>query len=353
MTQCILVFPSEKPGNLQFRSQCLHKAISLPAVVTVTVPARLHLGFLDLNGSLGRRFGSIGLAISDLGTRITMRRAGRTEVVGQESDRVRQYLGAMERLLGLDGTYGVNILDSVPAHAGLGSGTQLALAVAAGVRRLHNLALDIEGDALHLGRGTRSGIGIGLFTRGGLVVDGGHANEGRPAPIVCHLPFPDHWRVVVILDPKLRGMHGADEVTTFAALAPMSDAEAAHLCRLVLMKALPALAEHDLENFGGAIKELQARLGDYFAPVQGGARFASPDVAAVLDSLAGAGALGVGQSSWGPTGFAFAPSPEEAARLATIARKHPRAPGLDIRVGKGLNRGAEIVAHAASHESDS
>ncbi len=25
-------------------------------------PARLHLGFLDLNGGLGRRFGSLGLA---------------------------------------------------------------------------------------------------------------------------------------------------------------------------------------------------------------------------------------------------------------------------------------------------
>jgi predicted sugar kinase len=29
-----------------------------PANVTVTVPARLHLGFLDLNGGLGRRFGT-------------------------------------------------------------------------------------------------------------------------------------------------------------------------------------------------------------------------------------------------------------------------------------------------------
>ena len=40
--------------------------------VTVSVPARLHLGFLDLNGGLGRRFGGIGLAINQLGTRITI-----------------------------------------------------------------------------------------------------------------------------------------------------------------------------------------------------------------------------------------------------------------------------------------
>jgi len=36
----------------------------MPEGITVTIPARLHLGFLDLNGGLGRRFGSIGLAIT-------------------------------------------------------------------------------------------------------------------------------------------------------------------------------------------------------------------------------------------------------------------------------------------------
>ncbi len=330
----------------------MHNSVSLPAGITVTIPARLHLGFLDLNGGLGRRFGSIGLAISELATSITIRRTKRTEVVGPESDRVHHYLQSMQRVLALEGGHALNILQVVPAHAGLGSGTQLALAVAAGLRRLNNLPLDVEGDALRLGRGARSGIGIGLFSRGGLVVDGGRGNEPRPAPIVSHLPFPDRWRVLVILDPKLRGMHGADEVTTFTTLSPMQAADAAHICRLILMQALPGLAEHDLASFGTAIKELQARLGDYFAPVQGGSRFTSGDVAAVLNAIDDAGAFGIGQSSWGPTGFAFAPSAGEAARLAAIARQHPSAQGLDIRVCKGLNRGAEIVAHAPMHESE-
>jgi len=325
----------------------LRNRASLPAGITVTVPARLHLGFLDLNGGLGRRFGSIGLAIGGLGTSIAIRRTKHNEIMGPESGRVRRYLQIMERLLALDGGHELNISKVVPAHAGLGSGTQLALAVAAGLRRLHNLPLDVEGDALHLGRGTRSGIGIGLFSRGGLVVDGGRGNGPRPAPIVSQLPFPDRWRVLIILDAKLSGVHGADELATFAALAPMPEADAGHICRLVLMKALPAVVEQDLPSFGAAIKELQVRVGDYFAPAQGNARFTSRDVAAVLRTLDGAGAFGIGQSSWGPTGFAFAPSPEEAERLATIAQRDPNARGLDIRVCKGLNRGAEIVAHAS------
>ena len=49
-----------------------------PVKVTVAVPARLHLGFLDLDGGLGRRFGSIGVAISDLHTRVAVERAAAT-----------------------------------------------------------------------------------------------------------------------------------------------------------------------------------------------------------------------------------------------------------------------------------
>jgi beta-ribofuranosylaminobenzene 5'-phosphate synthase len=324
----------------------LHNGVSKPGAITVKVPARLHLGFLDLNGKLGRRFGGIGLAMSTLGTSITIRRTKSADVTGPEADRVRPYLKEMEQCLALSPGHGVQISEVVPAHAGLGSGTQLALAVAAGLRRLHNQPLDIEGDAMRLGRGGRSGIGIGLFSRGGLVVDGGRADERKPPPIISHLPFPRHWRILAILDPQRQGMHGPAEAAAIAALSPMSETDTAGLCHLILMKALPALAEHDLANFGAAIKELQMRLGDYFAPAQGGGRFMSPDVAAVLNTLDGAGACGIGQSSWGPTGFAFVSSRDEAERLAIMARRHPSGRSLDIRVCEGLNRGAEIIVHA-------
>jgi predicted sugar kinase len=146
-----------------------------------------------------------------------------------------------------------------------------------------------------------------------------------------------------VLDPARRGIHGADEVAAFGELPPFRDDDAAQLCRLVIMKALPALADHDIVNFGSAIKELQACLGDYFAAAQGGARFTSPDVAAVLAALDREGAFGMGQSSWGPTGFAFAATPQEADRLARIAERHPNGEGLDIRVCAGFNRPAEIA----------
>jgi predicted sugar kinase len=112
------------------------------------------------------------------------------------------------------------------------------------------------------------------------------------------------------------------------------------------MQALPAVLERDLTAFSAAIRDLQQGIGDYFAPVQGGSRFLSPDVAAALARLDAAGAHGIGQSSWGPTGFAFSQSDAAANELAALLRKEDRFRALDIRICSGLNRGAEIVAHA-------
>jgi len=317
------------------------------ACVTVQAPARLHLGFLDPGGGLGRRFASMGLALAQLGTRIRICTAVAARVAGPERARVEQHLDTMRRHLGLSGAYTVDVEQTVPAHVGLGSGTQLALAVAAAIRRLHDLPPDLAGDALRLGRGGRSGIGIGVFDRGGLILDGGRGAATLTPPVVSRLAFPEPWRVILLLDPARRGVHGPEEGAAFASLPPFPEQDAAHLCRLVLMKALPAVAERELAAFGAAIRELQSRIGDYFAPIQGGSRFTSPEVALALARLDRAGAQGIGQSSWGPTGFAFASSPEEANRLAALLREDTGLRALDIRICAALNRGARIAVRPA------
>jgi beta-RFAP synthase len=286
--------------------------------ITVTIPARLHLGFLDLNGSLGRRFGSIGLSITGLRTQVALGCAAANHVTGPEHERVLSHVARMAQRLGVDGGHAVDIVEAVPAHAGLGSGTQLALAVAAGLRRLHGLPLDIQGDALYLGRGGRSGAGMGLFHSGGLVVDGGNAKNGLPAPIISHMRFPDRWRVIVMLDPARRGIHGAAEIDAFTRLPPFPDSAAGRLCRLVVMKVLPAVVEEDIVSFGSAITEIQSVVGGYFAPAQGGSAFTSPDVEAVLATLAGAGAAGIGQRSRHPR---MKPNALPASRVCIRAGK--------------------------------
>ena len=99
--------------------------------VQVKTTARLHLGFLDLAGDLGRRFGSIGLAIDGFETRLELREAPSFEALGEERERGAHIARRIAESLGLGLDKELVITNAIPAHAGLGSGTQLALAIAA------------------------------------------------------------------------------------------------------------------------------------------------------------------------------------------------------------------------------
>jgi beta-ribofuranosylaminobenzene 5'-phosphate synthase len=308
--------------------------------VTIRVPARLHLGFLDLNGDVGRRFGSIGLPLSEPETVVTLSRAAETSVEGGEALRAEQHLSALCRHLGIRSHHRLVVEQAVPSHAGLGSGTQIALAVAAALRTLHGLPLDVAGDAILLARGARSGIGIASFESGGVIVDAGKSSSGRPPPVVARLPFPDEWRILLILDEAVEGLHGKDELEAFRALPQFPASGAGEICRQVLMGLMPALVERDLPAFGAAVTTVQTLIGTHFAPAQGGV-FTSRRVEALARRLTGAGAVGIGQSSWGPTGFAFAPSEDEARRLVDSVRD-ATGTGIEIRIVRGRNSGARI-----------
>src|SRR4029077_1856488 len=107
----------------------------VPAAVRVCAPGRLHLGFLDPSGSLGRRFGSVGLVIDGFESEIVISSASEDAVIADtpaaraELDRMvaclqrlREHTGRRDRLV-------LRLRRALPAHAGFGSGTQLALAV--------------------------------------------------------------------------------------------------------------------------------------------------------------------------------------------------------------------------------
>jgi beta-RFAP synthase len=307
--------------------------------VTIKVPARLHLGFLDLSGDAARRFGSLGLPLSEPEMVATISRAGETVVEGEASERAAEHLDTLSRHLGIHARHRLVIGQSIPRHAGLGSGTQIAIAVASALRTLHGLPLDIANDAILLGRGERSGIGIASFHEGGLIIDAGKDDSGKQPPVIARLPFPDDWRVLLILDTAKDGLHGADEIEAFRALPPFPTSSAGEICRQVLMGVMPALVEQDLPAFGAAISQIQALIGAYFAPAQGGI-FTSKRVEDAANRLAQAGAVGIGQSSWGPTGFAVAPSAEAARNMVRAAEIGDD--GLEIRIVRGRNTGAEL-----------
>jgi beta-RFAP synthase len=328
-------------------------------LIEVSTPARLHLGFLDLGASLGRRFGSIGLAIASHQTVIQVSAADALTVSGVADKVVVQKITRLaERFLlhcppqrahaGVLPALTVRSL--IPEHAGLGSGTQLALTVGRALAAFYQLSLSTDEIARIMQRGKRSGIGINTFDHGGFVVDGGLAEHSALPPMLFNRPFPSDWRILLIFDPQYQGVHGETETQAFRQLPDFPQAHSQAICQLTLMQLLPALVEQNIATFGSAVTEIQALIGEHFAPVQGGL-FTSPRVAQLVHQARQAGHQGIAQSSWGPTGCVFVDSQAAAEHLQQqlqfYCSQYAELDGIVMHITGAANSGARIEQHAA------
>jgi len=227
--------------------------------VFVEAPARLHFGLLDLRGPLGRKFGGIGTAAPAPALLVSARKAASLEVGGDDADRAAGF--ARRFLAGHDiheagGIGGATLCvhRSIPSHVGLGSGTQLALAVGRALAELYGVATDAPGLAQAVGRAKRSAIGTWTFDGGGLVLEGGRRPAGEcVAPLLARLPFPPAWRCVVAVPDSAPGINGSAEEAAFAQLPTPPEHDAERVAHLVLMALLPALADADLATFGATL----------------------------------------------------------------------------------------------------
>jgi beta-RFAP synthase len=291
--------------------------------VTVFVEAagRLHFGVLDLRGSLGRWFGGVGAAAPGPDLLISASASPTLRVEGEEAERAGGFARCFLSQYGIKAGAHITVHRALPPHAGLGSGTQLALAVARALAELHGVAADAEALARATGRADRSAIGTWTFDGGGLVVEGGRVRGARAvAPLIARVPFPAAWRCVVAVPRGEPAISGHEEDAAFDTLPAPPQHEVERQSHVVLMSLLPALRDGDLATFGAALNEIQATTGRWFAPVQGGT-FAPGTSAALVRRMAEWGAAGVGQSSWGPAVYGVVEGDEAAASLAGKVRE--------------------------------
>ena len=93
-------------------------------MATVATGARLHFGFQNLALAHDRLYGGVGAALSE--PRIVVE-AERAPSVRVEDPDAAEFVPDVADLLGVEGAR-VTVSERYPRHAGLGSGTQLALA---------------------------------------------------------------------------------------------------------------------------------------------------------------------------------------------------------------------------------
>lgn len=319
-------------------------------MIRVEAPSRLHFGFLNPPGAVAeetrtlRSFGGVGLMIREPALRLRAEPATEWEAAGPDAERALVFAQRFAEHADPRRVQKMRLVieQAPPAHAGLGSGTQLGLAVAQALAVAWGLqALDAPTLARYVSRGRRSALGIHGFASGGLLVEAGKCRPDEIAPLVARHDFPEEWAILLVTPRRETGLHGAEEIDAFRQLSASRQPEdrTDRLCRLVLLELLPSLLDHDMEGFGEALYAFNHLVGECFAAVQGGI-YAGPLVGAAVDFLRQEGIRGVAQSSWGPTVAAVSDDPHRLHFLGqAVAKRFGFAPEQAV-VTQACNHGA-------------
>jgi beta-ribofuranosylaminobenzene 5'-phosphate synthase len=327
-------------------------------MIRVCAPSRLHFGLLSLSSAekwpnlLGepavpaRRFGGVGLMLERPGIQLTAQPSADWSAQGALAERALTYARRFAQTFPAEVVrpHRLIIESTAPEHMGLGTGTQLGMAVARALAVAFGMPdMDAVELAKRAGRGRRSGVGVHGFARGGLVVEAGWRQTDEIAPLVARVPFPQTWRVVVVLPPWGSGLHGREEEEAFAPFCrqPIGLETTESLCRLILLGMLPTLLQGDPDGFGEALYDFNQRAGQAFAAVQGGA-YASRQIGELVTFVRRQGIRGVGQSSWGPAVFAVTKDPDQAMALAERLRDHLRLGFAEVLVTPASNHGSAV-----------
>ena len=364
-------------------------------LLELSTGCRLHFGLLELAEGQPNRYGGLGLMLETPKLRLRWHSqpdASQPCVAPTVEIERRIQLAQAHVLSALSSRYDVpanlpgsiEVLECPPMHSGLGVGTQLATAVA----QLTALAVQDDlsanvtshsSDVAHLawlsGRGKRSAIGLHGFLQGGLIRDLGYtagsesnhaavpsqyedyrlATVATPSTLTenacrpvhtqsCLLP-PD-WMVVLCCSCNSGDVHGKLEDQLIGKAAAHANPHREHMLSLS-DEALRAAQSDDFIGFARVLDEYMELASRLFASVQAG-RYRDAQTAGCVEQLQSVGLSGVGQSSWGPTVFGFAPTGERAQVAADQLSEALHSTNYRIVVARPKSGGAQWSMPSAS-----
>ncbi|ADI32466.1 beta-ribofuranosylaminobenzene 5'-phosphate synthase family protein [Staphylothermus hellenicus] len=323
----------------------------MPISILITTGARLHLGFYNFL-SEGKAYGSIGVYLKTPTIRVLGIREG-------DNLRIHNYTGIniddiVYTINNIFKNYGVSIhiLESFPRHVGLGSTTQILLAIGDCIRRIYNLRLSIRELALLFKRGIVSGIGIATYEKGGLIIDSGRRAKngiiGIPKDlddlpsVIYRKNLPQHWYFIVITPKGIKGLDEKSE-TPFLEKPEENKELQYELLKILVLKLLPSISNNDPKTFGRAIYKIQLLTGKYFSKYQDSI-FCCEEAEYIINSLMRNGVYGAGQSSWGPTVYGIIDYRKKALRTLSRVKQelYHRDIEADYYISQVSNTGARV-----------
>ena len=321
--------------------------------IRVSAPSRLHFGMFSFGNLELPQFGGVGVMIDRPRVELLLHEDDACSATGPLSERaakvaarVWEKLHRQESSPSMPRGYRLEIQAAPPEHRGLGVGTQLSLAITAGLLQLAERPLPTPAELARLAeRGARSAVGAYGFVSGGLIVESGKLAGEAFSPLVAQLPLPGAWRFVLLMTPaephSTAGLSGERETAAFTNLPPVPTEVTAALCRETLLNLIPAAHAADFQRFSAALYRYGQLAGDCFASCQGGL-FASRRLADLASTVRRLGVSGVGQSSWGPTLFALVESQAAATRLIVQLSAEAAADNVEFLITAPAAAGAHI-----------
>jgi beta-RFAP synthase len=348
----IRISPNRRVTDRNAKSQ-IPNATMLARFVRITAASRLHFGLISFGHESGRQFGGVGLMVEKPSLRLKIVASPVFGSIGPVADRVeaagRQWT-KWRRLSELPNCR-IEVVEAPPSHTGLGSGTQLSLAVAAALNVwAGQTPASAAETAAGMGRGLRSAVGTHGFDRGGLIVELGKMPGETVSLMECRVELPGDWRWVLICPRGVRGLHGANEVDMFRQLAPVPESVSNEMLCEMRERMLPAARDGRVEDFGESVYRFGYQAGMCYAAVQPGA-YCSDQAAQLVSVIRSCGIAGAGQSSWGPTIFALCRDSDQAAWLVRELNQRGFLEDSDVVISPTCNAGARITSGEDDSES--
>ena len=302
--------------------------------IRITTPSRLHLTLIDLCGDLDRVDGGIGVALNNPKVILESELLPNSDIVvndGLNSEMIYDIAKNVMNHLEIDGGIKFNLISSIKSHIGLGSKTQLSLAVAFAINYLFTKEKSIFELAKIVKRGGTSGIGVNVFQKGGFILDAGHsfgadkekqsflpsrASNAPPPPALIKYEIPKNWYFVIAIPNECYEIAGTQEVNVFQKYCPIPKEEVGAVCRMILMVLLPAIYQKDIRTFGKGLTELQ-KIG--FKKIE--VDLQPPVIMDLFQFMAENGTFGSGISSFGPATYGLVDGLENAKILEQKIKK--------------------------------
>ncbi len=308
----------------------------------IKTPIRLHMGIIDISRKFQREYGALGVMVKG-GFEVKVEKDEHLSVKASEENAVdiKAAYDAMKSKLDIKDNFRIEVLKSIPRHMGLGSTTQLKLAMGAGIGKLSGHDLKIKDLADIVGRGRYSATGTYGFDKGGFILEGGKSGDEEIPPMTVHYRLPEDWRFLMVC-PKIEQSYDEEEERPIMNEIRTDSKFAEKISHNIVMGVLPAVKTGDCKEFGKHITQIQHYVGESFSSCQEGSEF-HPAVINIINKLEKF-TYGAGQSSWGPTVYGITDE-EKGVKAKSKIEKWLDKKGIEalVRLAEPNNHGAEFI----------